>query len=67
MEDSDVVEVGGERESVDLGGRHAVLDLQRALVQDQHGAGRQHKQDRHKLQQHKLWTETQHILKQKTR
>lgn len=51
MKDSDIIEVRGEGEAVDLGGRHAILDLQRALVQDQHGTGRQHKQYRHKLEQ----------------
>lgn len=45
MEDSYIVQVGRERETVDLGGRHTVFDLEGAMIQNEHGASGQHEQN----------------------
>lgn len=37
MENSNVVQVGAQAHSIDLGGRHSIFDLQSPLVQNQHG------------------------------
>lgn len=52
MEDGDVVEERAERDAHHVGRWNAVLDVERPLVQDHHGARRHDEQDGRQLHKH---------------
>ena len=60
----DVVEVGAERDPVNVRRRDPVLDLHRPLVHDQHGARGDDEKDGHKLKV-RSWCCTSELLPRK--
>lgn len=59
VHDGNVVHVRAERQAIDLGGRHAILDLQRALVEQQHRVGGDYQQNGHELE--RWWYDSYYI------
>ena len=54
MKDCNVVMIRAKGQFEDFCCRHSIFDLHRPLVHDQHGAGRDHKQNGDKLQRHSI-------------